>query len=106
MTARGEIMSLALVEHSGPWIADDVEALPDAGDHALFEVYEGGVLVVSSAPGLGRQRASYWLNRALAQAAVAAGADVEVLEAVKVTLPAASFWCLTWWLWPAKQSMR
>jgi hypothetical protein len=46
-------MSTALVEHTGPWTPDDVEALPDAGDHARFEVYEGGVLVVSPAPGAG-----------------------------------------------------
>jgi Uma2 family endonuclease len=83
MTAGGESMSIALAEHTGPWTADDVEALPDAGDHARFEVYEGGVLVVSPAPGVGHQRASYWLHRALAQA----GADAEVLEAVNVTLP-------------------
>src|ERR1039457_6707136 len=74
-------MSVALVEHTGPWTADDVEALPDLGDHARFEVYEGGVLVVSPAPGVAHQRASYWLHRALAEAAVAAGADVEVVEA-------------------------
>lgn len=80
-------VSVALVEHTGPWTPDDVEALPDAGDHARFEVYEGGVLVVSPAPGVGHQRASYWLHRALAQAAVTAGADVEVLEAVNVVLP-------------------
>jgi Uma2 family endonuclease len=80
-------VSAALVEHTGPWTADDVEALPDAGDHARFEVYEGGVLVVSPAPGVGHQRASYWLHRALAQGAIAAGADVEVLEAVNVILP-------------------
>ncbi len=80
-------MSVALVEHTGPWTPDDVEALPDAGDHARFEVYEGGVLVVSPAPGVGHQRASYWLHRALADAAVSAGADVEVLEAVNVALP-------------------
>jgi Uma2 family endonuclease len=87
MAAGGEIMSIALVEHTGPWTPDDVEALPDAGDHARFEVYEGGVLVVSPAPGVGRQRASYQLHRALAQAAIAAGVDVEVLEAVNVALP-------------------
>lgn len=80
-------MSTALAEHSGPWTADDVEALPDAGDHARFEVYEGGVLVVSPAPGVGHQRASYRLHRALAEAAAVAGADVEVLEAVNVALP-------------------
>ena len=80
-------MSTALVEHTGPWTPDDVEALPDAGDHARFEVYEGGVLVVSPAPGVGHQRASYRLHRALAEAAIIAGADVEVLEAVNVALP-------------------
>jgi len=37
-------MSVALVDHTGPWIADDAEALPDAGGHARFEVYEGGLL--------------------------------------------------------------
>ena len=80
-------MSTALVEHTGPWTPDDVEALPDAGDHARYEVYEGGVLVVSPAPGVGHQRASYRLHRALAEAAIIAGADVEVLEAVNVALP-------------------
>ena len=80
-------MSVALVEHTGPWTPDDVEALPDAGDHARYEVYEGGVLVVSPAPGVAHQRASYWLHQALAQAANAAGADVEVLEAVNVAMP-------------------
>jgi Uma2 family endonuclease len=80
-------VSVALVDHVGPWTADDVEALPDSGDHARYEVYEGGVLVVSPAPGVGHQRASYWLHRALAQAAVVAGADVEVLEAVNLGLP-------------------
>jgi Uma2 family endonuclease len=77
----------ALVEHTGPWTADDVEALPDLGDHARFEVYEDGVLVVSPAPGVAHQRASYWLHRILARAAAAAKADVEVLEAVNVALP-------------------
>ena len=48
-------MSVAPVDHTGPWTADDVEALPDAGDHARFGVYEGGVLVVS--PGVGQARA-------------------------------------------------
>lgn len=80
-------MSVTLVEHTGPWTPDDVEALPDAGDHARFEVYEGGVLVVSPAPGVAHQRASYWLHRALAEAAAAAGADAEVLEAVNIVLP-------------------
>jgi Uma2 family endonuclease len=81
------VHSVALVEHTGPWTADDVEALPDQGDHARFEVYDGGVLVVSPAPGVAHQRASYWLYRALAEAAAAAGADIEVLEVVNVALP-------------------
>jgi hypothetical protein len=76
-----------LAEHTGPWTPDDVEALPDAGDHARFEVYEGGVLVVTPAPGEAHQRTSYWLRQALAQAAASARADVEVLEAVNVALP-------------------
>jgi Putative restriction endonuclease len=80
-------LSAALVEHTGPWTADDVEVLPDSGDHARFEVYEGGVLVVSPAPGVDHQRASFWLHSVLARAAIAAGADVEVLEAVNVALP-------------------
>jgi Uma2 family endonuclease len=45
------------------------------------------VLVVRPAPGAGHQRASYWPHRALAQAAIATGAEAEVLEAVNVTLP-------------------
>jgi len=80
-------VSVALFEHTGPWTPDDVEALPDAGDHARYEVYEGGVLVVSPAPGVAHQRASYWLHQALAQAAATAAADIEVLEAVNVALP-------------------
>jgi hypothetical protein len=66
MTAGGEIMTTALVEHTGPWTPDDVEALPDAGDHSRFEVYEVGVLVASPAPGVGHQRACHRLHRVLA----------------------------------------
>jgi Uma2 family endonuclease len=80
-------VSVALIEHTGPWTPDDVEALPDLGDHARFEVYEGGVLVVSPAPGVSHQRASYWLHQYLARAAAAAGGGFDVLEAVNVTLP-------------------
>ena len=80
-------MSVALADHVGPWTADDAGALPDAGAHARFEVYEGGVLVVSPVPGAGHRRASCWLHRVLAQAAVAAGGAAEVLEAVNVALP-------------------
>jgi Uma2 family endonuclease len=80
-------VSVALAEHTGPWTPDDVEALPDSGDHARFEVFEGGVLVVSPAPGVAHQRASYWLHHALAQAAALAGTGTEVLEAVNVAMP-------------------
>lgn len=80
-------MSVALAEHTGPWTPDDVEALPDSGDHAHYEVFKGGVLVVSPTPGLAHQRASYWLHRALAEAAAAAGTGAEVLEAVNVAMP-------------------
>jgi Uma2 family endonuclease len=80
-------VSVALAEHTGPWTPDDVEALPDSGDHARYEVFEGGVLVVSPAPGVAHQRASYYLHQALAGAAALAGADAEVLEAVNVVLP-------------------
>ena len=41
---------------------------------------------MSPAPGVGHQRASYRLHRALAQAAIAAGADAEVSGAVNVAL--------------------
>lgn len=42
---------------------------------------------MSPAPGVAHQRASYRLHRVLAHAAQAAGAGVEVLEAVNVALP-------------------
>jgi Uma2 family endonuclease len=82
-------VSVALVGHAGPWTADDVEALPDQGDHARFEVYDGGVLVVGPVPGVAHHRASCWLRRVLAEAAAAAaaGAAAEVLQAVNVALP-------------------
>ena len=44
-------MSIALVEHTGPWTPDDVEALPDLGvtrttltvhEHDLYSVESGG----------------------------------------------------------------
>jgi hypothetical protein len=99
-------MSVALAEHSGPWTADDAGALPDAGDHARFEVYDGGVLVVSPALGAGHQRASDRLHRALVQAATAAGADAEVPGAVNVALPGGKLLVPTSWSWPPGQSVR
>jgi hypothetical protein len=44
MTAGGGIMSVALAEHTGPWTVDDVEALPDAGDHAALRSTKVGFL--------------------------------------------------------------
>ena len=42
ITAGGEIMSVALADHPGRGRLMMFAALPDAGDHARFEVYEGG----------------------------------------------------------------
>ena len=44
MTAAGEIVSVALAGHTGPWTADDVGALPDAGDHARLRSTTVGFL--------------------------------------------------------------
>jgi Uma2 family endonuclease len=72
-------------EHTGPWTVADVLALPvDRGSR--YELL-GESLVVSPAPGLHHQRASFRLHVALDAAARAAGAPVEVLEAVSVVLP-------------------
>jgi len=73
--------------HPGPWTMADVEALPDAGDHARYELLSPGVLTVSPAPGTAHQRASRLLANLLDEAAHHAGADVEVLEAVNVEIP-------------------
>jgi len=73
--------------HPGPWTMADVEALPDAGDHARYELLSPGVLTVSPAPGTAHQRASRLLANLLDDAANRSGADVEVLEAVNVEIP-------------------
>ncbi len=73
--------------HPGPWRMADVEALPDAGDHARYELLSPGVLTVSPAPGTAHQRASRVLANLLEDAAHRCGADVEVLEAVNVEIP-------------------
>jgi len=44
-------------------------------------------MVLSPAPRVAHQHASYWLHLALARAAATAGIDAEVLEAVNVSLP-------------------
>lgn len=76
-----------VVDHVGPWTIEDVEALPDRGNHARYELLTPGVLTVSPAPGTPHQRASRRLANLVETAASAADADVEVGEAVNVMLP-------------------
>jgi Uma2 family endonuclease len=80
------MMSVALVGHVGPWTIEDVEGLPDSGDHARYELLTPGVLTVSPAPGTAHQRASRRLANLLEAAAAAARAPVEVLEAVNMEI--------------------
>lgn len=80
-------MSVAFARHVGPWTIEDIEALPDSGNHTRYELLTPGVLTVSPAPGTRHQRASRCLANLLEAAAAAAGADVEVLEAVNVVIP-------------------
>lgn len=75
-------MSVA-IEHTGPWTVADVLALPDDGTHARHEIIDG-TLIVSPAPGYPHQRVSRRLAILLEQAAQAAGAAVEIFEAVNV----------------------
>ncbi|WP_320780392.1 Uma2 family endonuclease [Streptomyces sp. CRN 30] len=72
-------------DHTGPWTVADVLALPEdrTTRHELF----GESLVMSPAPGIRHQRASLRLAMLMHAAAKAAGAPVEVLEAVNVILP-------------------
>ncbi|MEU5436456.1 Uma2 family endonuclease [Streptomyces sp. NPDC020719] len=79
-------MSVAsITHHNGPWTVADVLALPE--DRKVRYELLGESLVMSPAPGLRHQRASFRLHVALDAAAQAAGASVEVLEAINVTLP-------------------
>ncbi|WP_327328706.1 Uma2 family endonuclease (plasmid) [Streptomyces sp. NBC_01210] len=80
-------MSVAAIEfdHEGPWSAADVLALPE--DRRVRYELLGESLVMSPAPGLRHQRASFRLHVALDAAARAVGAPVEVFEAINVTLP-------------------
>ncbi|MER6916082.1 Uma2 family endonuclease [Streptomyces sp. NPDC000594] len=73
------------MHHHGPWTVADVLALPE--DRSVRYELLGESLVMSPAPGLRHQRASYRLHVALDAAAQAADAPVEVLEAINVTLP-------------------
>ncbi|MER7760795.1 Uma2 family endonuclease [Streptomyces sp. NPDC097619] len=79
-------MSIAsFAEHHGPWTVEAVLALGEDRSHRYELVGES--LVMSPAPGLRHQRASFRLHVALDAAAQAAGAAVEVLEAINVILP-------------------
>ncbi|MDX3386722.1 Uma2 family endonuclease [Streptomyces niveiscabiei] len=71
--------------HTGPWTVADVLALPE--DRTLRYELLGESLVISPAPGVRHQRASFRLAMILHAAAQAAKAPVEVLEAINVTLP-------------------
>ncbi|WP_030545468.1 Uma2 family endonuclease [Streptomyces albus] len=77
-------MSVA-IDHTGPWTVADVLALPE--DRATRYELLGESLVMSPAPGIRHQRASFRLHAALDTAARAAEAPVEVLEAINVILP-------------------
>ncbi|WP_329401803.1 Uma2 family endonuclease [Streptomyces melanogenes] len=79
-------MSVAsFMDHDGLWTVADVLALPE-NRKVRFELV-GESLVMSPAPGLRHQRASFRLHVALEAAARAAQAPVEVFEAINVTLP-------------------
>lgn len=80
------MVSVAAAEdHTGPWTVADVFALPqDLGTR--YELL-GESLVMSPAPGIRHQRASFRLHVAIDAAARAAGASVEVLDAINVLLP-------------------
>ncbi|MEU0823225.1 Uma2 family endonuclease [Streptomyces mirabilis] len=77
-------MSVA-TDYTGPWTVADVLALPE--DRTTRYELLGESLVMSPAPGIRHQRASFRLHVILDAAARAVGAPVEVLEAVNVTLP-------------------
>jgi Uma2 family endonuclease len=73
--------------HVGPWSIDDVEALPDNGDHSRYELLNPGVLTVSPASGTVHQRVCRKLANLLDTAAIVAGAEVEILEGVGIEMP-------------------
>lgn len=73
------------IDHIGPWTVADVLALPE--DRTMRYELLGESLVMSPAPGVRHQRASFRLHVALDAAARAVGAPVEILEGVNVVLP-------------------
>ncbi|MFB7863832.1 Uma2 family endonuclease [Streptomyces sp. NPDC056069] len=78
-------MSVAHDPHYGPWTMDEVLALGE--DRGVRRELMGEALLMSPAPGTKHQRASLRLASLLDAAIQAAGAPVEVLEAVNVVLP-------------------
>lgn len=76
-------------DHSGPWSVADVLALAEDRNYR-YELLDG-TLMLSPAPGIRHQRASRRLANLLDDAARAAGASVEVLEAINVTVPSGLF---------------
>lgn len=80
-------MSVAF-DHAGSWTVEDVLAL-DESNHR-YELLDG-TLMMSPAPAVNHQRASRRLANLLEAAALAAGARVEVLEAVNVLVPSGLF---------------
>ncbi|MFF0142804.1 Uma2 family endonuclease [Streptomyces sp. NPDC005227] len=77
-------MSVA-TDHTGPWTLADVLALPE--DRTTRYELLGESLVMSPAPGIRHQRASFRLHVILDAAARAFSTPVEVLEAINVVLP-------------------
>ncbi|MCZ9340362.1 Uma2 family endonuclease, partial [Streptomyces sp. TRM76130] len=75
----------AAIDHAGPWTVADVLALPE--DRTTRYELLGESLVMSPAPGVRHQRASFRLHVALDAAARAVGVPVEILEGVNVVLP-------------------
>ncbi|MEW2577516.1 Uma2 family endonuclease [Streptomyces syringium] len=69
----------------GPWTREAVLALPEDSHHRVELV--GGALMMSPRAGVPHRRACKRLAALLAGAAAAAGAPVEVLEAVNVVVP-------------------
>lgn len=78
-------MSIAYAyDHTGPWTADDVMALPEDGNR--YEAL-GGSLLVSPPPCRPHQRASHRLHCLLEDAVTTAGIGTPIWEAVGVRLP-------------------
>jgi len=81
-------MSIAFVDHAGPWTIEDVEALPDDGNHTRYELLTPGVLTVTPAlDGSVHQRASRRLANLLDAAVRAAQKPYEVLAVINLEFP-------------------